>query len=100
MERSFNKGYDDVAELDKHPAAKSNRDQFLEDVESSRTSGNLAENFRNEWNDAFDKTTAHAKSQGADWRDFDYRLSDAIDRLKEQGVSAQDILNALKTLGD
>ena len=80
-----------------------------DELEDAATDAALVENREKEWDDAFKSAKEHVKrgyggsypedmaSEGADA--FEKQLWDVIDELKAQGRSVEDILGALKSMG-
>lgn len=107
VERAFNKGYDDGAEVDaKFNALKSSKDENARDVMQhsdveTRTDKALWENREKEWDDAFKQSTDKFKSQSSALTDEDAdawksELLRTIDVLRKRGFSDADILNTIK----
>lgn len=81
----------------------------ISEIEDENTDDALVANRQKEWDDAFKSAKEHVKrgygdsypedmaSEGADA--FEKQLWDVIDDLKAQGRSVEDILGALKSMG-
>lgn len=85
-------------------------DEELDHINDVRTDKALGENRADEWDDAFKSAKEHVKrgygdsypkdmaGEGADA--FEKQLWDVIDELKANGRSVEDILDALKSIGN
>lgn len=81
----------------------------IDELEGENSDFRLAQNRKKEWDDAFKSAKEHVKrsygdshpadmaEEGADA--FEKQLWDVIDELKAQGRSTEDILGALKSMG-
>ena len=116
VERAFNKGYDDGAEVDADfNALKSSKNDNTRDAMQQadvdyRTDMALANNREKEWDDAFKSAKEHVKrgygnsypkdmaEEGADA--FEKQLWDVIDELKTNGRSVEDVIRVLKSMGE
>ena len=85
------------------------REQMADEIWDKDTDAALERNRQKEWDDAFKSAKEHVKrgygdsypedmaGEGADA--FEKQLWDVIDGLKAQGRSVEDILGALKSMG-
>lgn len=85
------------------------REQMADEIIDNDTDAGLVLNRQKEWDDAFKSAKEHVKrgyggsypedmtDEGADA--FEKQLWDVIDELKAQGRSVEDILGALKSMG-
>lgn len=108
LQRDFDRVVDEIAGDDDNL-----RRQLIDELKNGTDISDIRKRYGNderEWNDAFDKAKARIKRDyGPDYPEdmaeegaqtFEDQLRDVIDEVKSQGRSVEDILDALKSMGE